>query len=163
MGPAFDIAMMFGNMVLIVLFFWLLINVGFAILEQLYTAEARIIQEYASGYLSMANFAPNSFDSKQTFPKVSHILNILSEPQLIIIKVGNAATWDRQIGEDLFESSIKVIFTPRTPLAYTLSNAISLAGSCIDAECKFSLKEFNIMQITKKSDVISANILEAKS
>lgn len=157
MESAYDIAMMLGDLVLVFLFFWFLINLGFVILEQMYTADARLIQEYASGILSMSNFAPQSFDSNQTFPRVSHILNIFPEPQIITIKVGSGTTASNEIGGNLFENAIKVTFTPRVPLGYLLSG-VNLGGSCVSNNCIFSTEKYNILQIKKENSDVAANI-----
>ncbi len=160
MGPEYDIAMMLGDMILVFLFFWFFVNLGFTILEQLYTADARLVQEQASGFLSMSSFAPDAFVSNQTFPAVSHIISVLVEPQLIAIKTGSSATVSSQIGGKLLENSIRIMFTPRPPLGYTLSNSttskiipITLRGSCIDY-CELSSKNYNVLRIRKeKSDI----------
>lgn len=159
METAYDVAMMLGDLVLVFLFFWFLINLGFSILEQLYTAEARLIQEYASGYLSMGNFAPDAFDSNQTFPRVSHILNVLVEPQLINIKVGSGTTASNEVGKNLFENAIRVTFTPRVPLGYLLSGA-NLGGSCVSSFCAFSTEKYNVLKIEKNGDNLNMNLFK---
>ncbi|MFZ3077602.1 MAG: hypothetical protein WA139_04055 [Candidatus Aenigmatarchaeota archaeon] len=156
METAYDVAMMLGDLVLIFLFFWFLINLGFAILEQLYTADARLIQEYTSGYLSMGNFAPDSFNSNQTFPRVSHILTVLADPQLVSIKVGSGITSSSQVGENLFETAINVVFTPRVPLGYLLSGMIP-KGSCVSG-CMFSAEKYNVLSIEKNGNELNANL-----
>ncbi len=157
METAYDIVMMLGDLVLIFLFFWFLINLGFTILEQLYTADARLIQEYTSGYLSMSNFAPEVFNSNQTFPRVSHILNVLAEPQFVSIKVGSGTTAGSQIGENLFERAINVVFTPRIPLGYLLSS-VNLGGSCVSGGCVFSTEKYNVLGINKDDNNVNANM-----
>lgn len=158
METAYDIAVMLGDLVLVFLFFWFLINLGFTILEQLYTADARLIQEYASGYLSMSNFAPESFSSNQTFPRVSHILSISSEPPIIRIKVGSGTTAASQVGENLFEKTINVAFTPRVPLGYLLSG-VNIVGSCVSAGCIFSNEKYNVLEIIKNNNIVNANMI----
>ncbi len=159
MGPEYDVVMMVGDLALIFLFFWLLVNIGFAVLDQLYTAEARLMQEQISGFLSMNNFAPETFDSSHVFPKVSHILKIIEQPQLVAIKVGSSTTASVPVGENLFENMLRVTFTPRAPLGYTLSDMIKLGGSCVSGGCQLSSKEYNTLQIKKIGDDASVNLV----
>lgn len=156
METAYDVAMMLGDLVLIFLFFWFLINLGFVILEQLYGAEARLIQEYTSGYMSMGNFAPDSFVANQTFPRVSHILIVVAEPQLVSIKVGSGITSSSKVGENLFETAINVVFTPRVPLGYLLSS-MNPGGSCVSG-CMFSTEKYNVLSVEKNENVLNANL-----
>ncbi len=165
MGPTYDLAIMLGDLILILLFFWLIANLGITILNQIYTADARIIQEYSSGYFSMNNFAPDVFVSNQTFPRISHIFAAAMEPQLINVRVGSMSTISRTVLDQASESDIIVKFIPKLPLPYTLSSGISLAGSCISAGidsggCVFSSKDYNALEMIKRANNIAVNLLK---
>lgn len=164
MGPTYDLVMMIGDLALILLFFWLLANLGMTILNQIYTADARMIQEYSSGYLSMSNFAPENFASNQTFPRVSHLFAASIEPPLIDVKVGvyETATISRDILGQPMDDSIFVKFIPKTPLPFTISGT-TFAGSCINVigagGCAFSSKNYNALEIIKEGKNVALNLL----
>lgn len=165
MGPEYDLIIMLGDLILILLFFYLLAEMGLSMLEQLYTADARIIQEYVSGYLSMENFAPDSFIVNQTFPRVSHSLNVAPEPPLIEVNVGSKASTSRNFLDQTIETlkETNLIFVKKSPLPYTLVGTAALGGSCAGAVgsggCVFSTKAYNSIEIAKKSAEISINLL----
>lgn len=165
MGPEYDLIVMLGDLILILLFFYLLAEMGLSMLEQLYTADARIIQEYASGYLSMSNFAPDSFIANQTFPKVSHSLSAMSAPPLVMVNVGSKASVGRNFLDQTYETlkDTNLVFVQKPPLPFTLAGEARVGGSCAGAAgfagCIFSTSSYNAIEIAKKSAEITVNLL----
>jgi hypothetical protein len=50
--------------------------------------------------------------------------------------------------------SVRVTYTPKTPLQYFLSAAISLNGDCINVFCAFSGENQNNITISKKASTV---------
>jgi len=135
--PIYDLVKMVAELILVLLILWVIVEAGKTWMEYLALADSRIVQEHVSGFLSISNFAPKHFYTNISFPKVGHKMLITKNPPLVKIEVGG------------FLELPTVKFKQKTPVGYVLSNSINLFGDCVEAECKFSVDEYNIFEIEK--------------
>lgn len=156
MTEIYDMVLMVGDLVLILVFFWFIAEAGLFFLNEFSGASSRIIQEYVSGYVSMSNFAPAYFSAESDFPAVNHMMEILKSPQFVFLKVGTMGTPSSNplTGEQTQPNTIMINFVQRTPLQYFLSNAVILSGDCIDIFCTFSDKNKNTIRLKKDSSSV---------
>jgi len=156
MTEIYDMVLMVGDLVLILVFFWFIAEAGLFFLEEFSGASSRIIQEYVSGYASMSNFAPAVFLATSEFPAVNHMLEILKSPPLVFLKVGTRGSpqTNPMVGEQLSPDTIMLNFVQKPPLSYFLSNAILLSGDCIDNFCAFSGENKNTVRLRKESSSV---------
>ncbi|MBU5678675.1 MAG: hypothetical protein KQA36_02160 [Candidatus Aenigmarchaeota archaeon] len=152
MHPIYNLAKMVCSLILIIMMFRLVMDLGETYVEYFSRANSRVIQEFVSGFISISNFAPSKFYVNNTFPEVSHILKILEDPPLVNISSGKTS------------KQPKIIFKEYQPLGYTKLDGIKLGGKCIKNWCEFSGEKLNTITIIKeKGDVeISHNIVETK-
>ncbi len=149
MTEIYDIIMMVGDLVLILMLLWFIAEIGQFYLENFWGASSRIIQEYVSGYLSMSNFAPPAFSSESAFPAVNHMMRISEDLPFVLIKTGTRGAVSNPLAGEQFAQNIMITFAQKPPLSYFLSNIISLSGDCIDNFCAFSGEKQNKIKIKK--------------
>jgi hypothetical protein len=92
MTEIYDMALMVGDLVVILLLIYFIAEAALFFLDEFSNAALRIIQEFVSGYVSMSNFAPAVFTAQEKFPAVNHMMKILEEPPLVFMKAGSAST-----------------------------------------------------------------------
>jgi len=155
MTEMYDMVMMVGNLVLVLVIFWFLINAASLFLDEFSNSSVRLLQEFVSGYISMSNFAPMNFSVEEKFPAVSHMMKVYKSPQLISVKVGSrgTASINPMTGEK--KTNVMVSFAKKSPLAYFLSDGIVLNGNCIDNYCAFSGENPNKIKINKRASSVS--------
>jgi len=153
MTEIYDMVLMVGDLVLILVFFWFIAEAGLFFLDEFSGASSRIIQEYVSGYASMSNFAPASFSAESDFPAVNHMMEILKVPPFIFLKVGTRGTpsSNPMTGGQTPPEAVMINFVQKTPLSYFLSNAILLSGDCVGNFCAFSGENKNTIRLKKES------------
>ena len=151
MTEIYDMVLMVGDLVLILVFFWFIAEAGLFFLDEFSGASSRIIQEYVSGYASMSNFAPAAFAAESVFPAVNHMMEISESPQFVFIKVGTRGTTNANpmTGEQAQPNAIMLNFVQKTPLSYFLSNAVLLSGDCMNNFCAFSGESQNTIRMKK--------------
>lgn len=156
MTEIYDMVLMVGDLVLILVFFWFIAEAGLFFLDEFSGASSRIIQEYVSGYVSMSNFAPPSFFAESDFPAVNHMMEILNGPPFVFLKVGIMGTpsSNPMTGEQLQPGAIMINFVQKPPLSYFLSNAILLSGDCVGNFCAFSGENKNTIRLKKDSSSV---------
>lgn len=132
-----DMLMLVGDLALILLFFWFVLEAGKTYMEYFALADARIIQEHFSGFLSASNYAPRNFNATEHFPPAPHSLRILTSPPRIEIEVGS------------FFAMPKMKFREAGPITYVKYNRINILGDCVDAWCAFTQNGLNKINIQK--------------
>lgn len=154
MTEMYDMILMVGDLILILVFFWFIAEVGLFFLDEFSGASSRIIQEFVSGYASMSNFAPDAFFAEGRFPAVNHLMKLSEIPPFVSIKTGTRGTSSLNLmtGE---QTNIMITFAPKPPLSYFISNNIVLAGDCMDIFCAFSGENQNTIRIKKDSGSVS--------
>lgn len=157
MTEIYDMVLMVGDLVLILVFFWFIAEAGLFFLDEFSGASSRIIQEYVSGYVSMSNFAPPSFSAESDFPAVNHMMEISKSMPFVFLKVGTMGTpsSNPMTGEQLQPGAIMINFVQKPPLSYFLSNAILLSGDCVGNFCAFSGENKNEIKIKKDESSVS--------
>lgn len=155
MTEIYDIIMMVGDLVLILMLLWFIAEIGQFYLENFWGASSRIIQEYVSGYLSMSNFAPPAFSSESAFPAVNHMMRISENLPFVFIKVGTRGTVSNPLAGEQFTQNIIVTFAQKPPLSYFLSDSIMLLGDCLGGFCAFSDESLNKIKITKNAAAVT--------
>ncbi len=154
MTEIYDMALLVGDLVLILVFIWFLINAGMVFLNEFSNASIRMLQEFISGYASMSNFAPSSFSAEIKFPAVNHMLKIYSDPQLVSVKAGTkgTATLNPVTGE---QTKVMLTFVKKPPFPYFLSDAVILSGDCVETFCAFSGEKTNKIKFSKNGASLS--------
>lgn len=156
MPEIYDIVMMVGDLVVILVFLWFISEIALFFMDEFSGASSRIIQEYVSGYASMSNFAPTVFYARSEFPAVNHMMKISEIPPFISIKSGSksSASSNPVAGKEI-NVNILITFVQKPPLSYFLSDNILLRGDCIDSFCSFSGENKNKISLVKETDAVS--------
>lgn len=137
MAEFYDTTMVLADAAIMLLMILFFLQLGQALLNYFFMADSRIIQEYSSGYLSLANWAPEKMESSALFPKVNHEAAAKTEPAEIDIKTGSVA-------ENRFAAS----FMEKLPLPYTIErNYIKRNG--FDDYQEFSADALNAIKVNK--------------
>lgn len=132
--------------------FRLAMELGETYVEYFARANSRVIQEFVSGFISISNFAPSQFFVNNTFPEVSHLLQVLERPPLVNISSGRTA------------KQPKIIFKEYPPLGYVKINETKISGNCYNKWCEFSGDKLNAITLIKESGEIKLlhSIIESK-
>ncbi len=156
MTEMYDMILMVGDLILILIFFWFIAEVGLFFLDEFSGASSRIIQEFVSGYASMSNFAPDAFFAEERFPAVNHLMKISEIPPFVSIKTGTRGTSSLNImtGEKT-GPNIMITFVQKPPLSYFFSDSIDLSGDCVNIFCTFSGETQNKIKIRKNANLVS--------
>ncbi len=136
MSEIYDLVIFAGDIIILVLFFYLVTQTGLMLMEYFAYADARIMQEYMSGMLSMSNFAPD-FYALEFFPKVTHNMKVFEENPVINIIVGKLT------------KRANLMFEQKSPLPYVYLKDIT--GDCVNDYCMFS--ETHINNVTVESAI----------
>ena len=148
MHPIYNLAKMICSLILIIMMLRLAIDLGESYVEYFSRANSRMIQEYVSGFISISNFAPSQFNVNNTFPEVSHVLQILENPPVINISSGKTAKVPR------------IVFRPYPPLGYIKTSTTKLEGDCINKRCEFSGENLNNIVISKDTEELKISYSE---
>lgn len=147
MHPIYNLAKMVCSLILIIMMFRLVIDLGETYVEYFARANSRVIQEFVSGFISISNFAPSQFFVNNTFPEVSHLLQVLENPPLVNISSGRTA------------KQPKIIFKEYPPLGYVKTDENKISGNCFNKWCEFSGDKLNVITVIK--DISEIKLLHA--
>ena len=147
MGEFYDTTMVLADVAIILLMLLFFLLLGQALMNYFFMSDARIIQEYSSGYLSLANWAPEKMESSALFPKVNHRVNAKTEPAVIDVKLGSSV-----------EGSFAVGFEDKLPLPYTIERDAAERRIVFDYYQEFSTAALNAIKVNKKNEARVAEI-----
>lgn len=146
MHPMYDLAKMICSLILIIMMFRLTLDLGESYVQYFIRGNSRIVQEFVSGFISMSNYAPSQFYVNNTFPEVSHLMQVLENPPLVNISSGKVAR----------RPLIK--FREYPPLSYTKTEKIKIQGNCTQKFCEFSGEKLNSIILSKNEDILEINV-----